>query len=43
MCFNDYAWRLKVGGVNDIAGFRLYLGNTITTIFILEFCVKTIA
>ena len=43
MCFNDYSWRLKEGGTNDIAGFRLYLGNIITLIFISEFCVKTIA
>ena len=43
MCFNDYSWRLKKGGENDIAGFRLYLGNTITSIFILEFTLKMLA
>lgn len=43
MCFNNYSWRLIPGGVNDIAGFRLVLGNTITSIFIFEFTVKMIA
>lgn len=43
MCFNDYSFRSIKDKENDIDGFRLYLGNTITSIFILEFTLKSIA
>lgn len=43
MCFNDYSWRLIKNGTNDATGFKVYLGTTITMIFILEFVIKIIA
>jgi len=43
MCFNNYEPRTIEGGKVGAKGFRLYLGNTITVIFIMEFACKVIA